>query len=175
MIEANIIETADGLYQAPINLRAELALISLLAAAVLAIATILGKPQLIVLLAWVLFVLLAACARYRQYKRYGPMGRPSVSTANGVLYIDQPHSSDGGISIQIAKLQRVVVYGQDGRRIIRLVRTNDTVIEVIPQWRKTLEQRAIAFLVTALPGLTRVEAPQSMFAAVRGDGPQAEA
>ena len=170
-----IIETPDGLFDSPINIRRELTLLPLIAFTLVLGLTYLGKNNAPGLIAGSIALLLVAGRRYRQFKRYGPLGPPSVSLAGQSLYIDRPHNSDGGVTIALADLKRVVIYGQSRRRIFRLTKNDQSFVEVVPQWRAALEQRAIQFLAHALPEKVVVEEPQSLFAAVRAEGPETKA
>lgn len=175
MFESQILETADGLYHSPINIRRELALVSLLCAAAVLGALYFGRANFLALLTWGVVTLLLASRRYKQFRRYGPMGPPSVSLANQAFYMDRPNDSTGGVTIPLRDLERVIVYGQNRRRIFRLVRRDKSFLEIAPDWSAPLEQKAIQFLVRALPERVTVEDPQSMFASVRGDGPCTDA
>lgn len=175
MFGLQIVETADGLYHSPINIRRELTLVSLLFAAAVLGALCFGRSNFLALFVWIVTTLLLAGGRYKQFKRYGPMGPPSVSLANQALYIDRPNNSTGGVTIPLRDLERVIVYGQNRGRIFRLVRRDKSFLEVAPNWSTSLEQKAIQFLVRALPERVTVEDPQSMFASVRGDGPCTDA
>jgi hypothetical protein len=175
MFGATITETVDGLYHSPINIQRELTLVSLLFAIALLGAVYFKRANFFVLSIWVVVTLFSASWRYRQFKRYGSIGRPSVSLANRALYIDRPSYSDGGVTIPLCELERVIIYGQNRRRIFRLMRRDKSFLEVPPQWSASLEQRAIQFLAHALPEKVTIEPPQSIFASVRGDGPYTDA
>ena len=175
MFGQQIIETPDGLFHSPIHIRRELTLLSLVALVLVLGLSYLGKINALAWIVCAVALLLVAGRRYRQFKRYGPLGPPSVSLVSQTLYMDRPQNSDGGVAVALADLKRVVIYGQSRRRIFRLLRNDETYVEVVPQWRAVLEQRAIQFLAHALPEKVVVEEPQSLFAAVRAEGPQTEA
>jgi hypothetical protein len=175
MFGSKIAESPDGLYHSPINIRRELTLVSLVCVAAILGAMYFGRVSPFVLFIWIVVTLLSASWRYRQFKRYGSMGPPSVSLANQALYIDRPTDSNGGVTIPLRDLERVIVYGQPRRRIFRLMRHDKSFLEVAPQWSASLEQRAIQFLAQALPERVTIEEPQSVFASVRGDGPYTDA
>lgn len=172
MFGQHIIETPDGLFHSPIHIWRELTLLSLVALVLVLGPSYLGKTIALAWIVWAVALVLVAGRRYRQFKRHGPLGPPSVSLASQTLYIDRPQDSEGGVAVALADLKRVVIYGQSRRRIFHLLRNDQTYVEVVPQWRAVLEHRAIQFLSHALPEKVVVEEPQSLFAAVRAEGPQ---
>lgn len=172
MFGQQIVETPDGLFHAPIHIRRELTLLSVIAAVLVFGLVYFGKTNMLGLIAPFVAVLLIAGRRYRQFKRHGPLGPPSVSLAGQNLYVDRPQNSDGGVAVALGDLKRVIIYGQRRRRIFRLVRKDQSYLEVVPKWSASLEQRAIQYLAHALPQKVVVEEEQSLFASVRGEGPQ---
>src|SRR3990167_354924 len=122
MFGSKITETANGLYRSPINIRRELTSNLLLVAVVVLCALYFVRLNFFLLLIWIFVALVPASRRYRQFRRYGPMGPPSVSLANQALYIDRPDDSNGGVTIPLADLERIIVYGQDRRRSFRLIK-----------------------------------------------------
>lgn len=171
MFTSPITETADALYHSPIKMKHEWILLGLMLIVGAFSTVYFEKMHISFLLIWSVSIIFHFARRYRQFKRYGPLGPPSVSVANQTLYIARPQDSQGGVSIALPELERVVIYGQTGRRILRLQKRNQSFLDVTPQWSTMLEQRAIQFLQRALAQQVTVESPQSMFAAVRGDGP----
>lgn len=171
MFASKIAETENGIYHSPINIRRELTLVSFFSVAAVLGAMYVGRVNFFVLAIWIGVTLLAASKRLWQFKRYGPMGPPSVLLANQALYINLPNDSRGGVTIPLCNLEHVIIYGQDRRRIFRLKRHDKSFFDVAPQWSSLLEQRAIQFLAQALPERVTIEDPQSIFASVRGDGP----
>ncbi|AKJ27563.1 hypothetical protein [Caldimonas brevitalea] len=164
-----IVESSDGIYQPP-PLRLELALAASLLV-VLAVLLLLGRLSLASAAVYVALASIPATFRLVQLRKFGPLGPPTLSIAGGRLFIARPADSRGGISIALSELQRLLVYGRCGRRTYRMVKLDGTYLEAVPMWRPTLDDAVIQFLIRALPDRVTVEEPQTMFAAVRGDGP----
>ncbi|MFC5498571.1 hypothetical protein ACFPOE_13575 [Caenimonas terrae] len=109
----------------------------------------------------------------RERRRYGQLGRPLVSRFNGSLNISPRVGAE--LKVNLSTTKKVVVYGQAGRRIYRAVDNDGSYVEIRPEWGRSEEREAIAFLENALGPLVLVEVAQTEFAAVRGDGPYYDA
>jgi hypothetical protein len=167
-VRRRVVQTADGVYR-PQPLKLEFALASVV---VLAFAAALAAGRIW----WVLAALYIAPAvvvqamRFAQLRKFGPLGPPLVSVAGGSLSIART-GADGELSVPLAGLQRVVVYGRDGRRKYRAIKAGGSHVEAVPLWRPDVERAVIQFLQQALPGRVVVEEPQTFFAEARGDEP----
>lgn len=166
------VELPEGIYQPP-PLRLELALGGLLFC-VVATLWLIGRLSLASAVVYLALLSITAMVRAAQYRKFGALGPPTVSVAGGRLFIARPSDSRGGVSVALADLQHLVVYGPAGRRTYRLVKLDGTHVEAVPLWGAKLEDQAIRFLQRALPDRMTVEDPQTLFAAVRGDGPATE-
>lgn len=116
---------------------------------------------------------LPAASRFALYRRHGPLGQPTVSLHEGQLVLSLPQDSRRQATLATAEFSQVIVYGRVGRRTFRFVRQDGTWREVTPAWGAKVECAAVAFLQHHLPPAMRVtvEEPQTLFAAIRGDGP----
>ena len=117
--------------------------------------------------------LLAAVTLLRlvEHRKFGRLGRPSVAIEGNTLVFARSHDTRGALRFALTDLQQLMVYGRMGRRTYRFVRCDGTSVETTPEWGQQVEQSVIKFLQQALPLITRVKEPQSLFASLRGDGP----
>lgn len=105
------------------------------------------------------------------YRKYGKLGRPSVSLVAGVVSIDRPQRADGMLSFPLAQLQEILVYGHRGRRAYRFVNSDGAIEEVTPLWGRKIEVAVIEFLLGRVGTAVKVtvEEPHTLFASIRGD------
>ena len=166
-----VVVNSRGVYQPPM-LKAEMAAFVL---AALVIGATLAHESAPRGAAWFGLVALTvlAVARLWAYRRHGPLGPPILALRDGTLVFTLPQDSRRNVAVNLAEFQHLIVYGAAGRRLFRLVRPDGGHVEVRPGWTVALERGAIEFLQRSLPPalLVTVEAPQTAFAAIRGDGP----
>ena len=161
--------TPDGVYQPPrFGLEIALFVVALL---FLATDFLLGRHAVGFVLLCLALLLVVSAIRLSAYRRFGPLGRPSVAITNGTLVFARPDDSRGALSFAIADLQQLLVYGRTGRRTYRFVRTDGSTLETTPMWGPAVEACAVQFLQSALPHCVTVAEPQTLFASIRGDAP----
>jgi hypothetical protein len=163
-----IVETPDGVYGPPMW-RLEAAIV-VLALVLVGAAVPLGKISPGIALLYAAVPAIQGAFRWREFRKYGPLGRPWVAVIAGAVVVRRPADTRGDWSFALADLGQLVVYGLVGRRIFRFVRHDGTHVEVMPSWGRRVEQAAVEFLQRALPAVNVAE-PQTLFASVRGDGP----
>ena len=168
------IELPDGIYQPPPwRLSVAIAVAGLLFASIIAFL-IQVRLTMMQLLFYSAILSVPVVLNQIYFHKLWALGPPMVSIANGILVLARPSDSRGGVSIPLTDLQHLVVYGLATRRNYRMVNINGTYIEATPMWCAALDKSVTQFLMRALPDLVTVEEPQTMFAAVRGDGPSNE-
>ena len=164
-----IVVTDNGVYH-PKALTARLFLYAVCLAALAAMA-LAGRMPLQT--AGFYFALLALPAGWALYifRKYGRLGKPSITLANGELVMDRPQ----GIEVRLALdgLQEVHVHGMRGKRTYRFTSSNGAVEEVSPLWARQVEAAVIQFLQHRLPPSVKVtvDEPTSLFTAFRGGKP----
>lgn len=166
-----VVVTESGVYQPP-ALKMEVAL---MVVALLVVLTSFSLGRVSAASAWSSLTVLAVLvvARLVAYRKFGPLGKPTVVFQEGSLVFSLPQDSRGQVVVALAEFEQLVVYGRTGRRIFRFVQQDGRYIEVVPAWGAEVEQAAVAFLQRRLAPALRVtvEEPQTLFASVRGDGP----
>lgn len=167
-----VVVTDRGVYRPP-PLKTELGLFVLTALIVL-VSMAIGRAS--VAFVWSSLTLLAilVASRIVVYRRHGRLGRPTLSLRGGELSFALPQDSRGQAVLATAEFRQVIVYGRAGERVFRFIRQNGAYVEVSPAWGPRIECVAIEFLQRRLPPSLRVtvEEPQTLFASIRGDGPE---
>lgn len=130
-----------------------------------------GKIRPGVALFYGLLTALMFALRLRRRRRYGPLGPALAGIAGGTLRLALPGDTRGAVTIALADLDRLIIYGPARRRTYRLLRRDGSFVEAVPLWSARVEARVIAFLQRALPSKVTVTEPQTLFASIRGDGP----
>jgi len=166
-----VVVTENGVYQPPLFLLEGALLLVALFVVLLSLA--LGRVSLMSAGPSLTMLVALAVIRLVAYRRHGLLGKPSVALHDGTLVLALPQDSRGQVVLALAEFHELIVYGRMGRRIYRFVRHGGTHLEVVPAWRPKVEQVALTFLQGKLPPAVRVtvEAPQTLFASIRGDGP----
>jgi hypothetical protein len=165
-----IVELRHGVYQPPPPLRLEAALL-LLAAGVAVAAAVIGRLSIGMASLYLALIAVPLAVRLHAYRRHGPLGRPHVALIDGTLTLTPPDDPRAQVTVRLADLRQLIVYGLVGRRIYRIVRHDGSHVEATPLWGKHVEAAVIAFLQRTLPQTLTVAAPQTLFASSRGDGP----
>jgi len=95
-----------------------------------------------------------------------------TSIASGMLiFHDSVHRKKRLDSFVSGDLRLLIIYGIEGRRTYRFVNKDACWKEVTPLRGKKIEDAVTAFLQQSLSIEIVVEAPQEIFAQLRGDGP----
>jgi hypothetical protein len=165
-----LVVTQNGVYQPP-DLRLEVATLFVCVLIVVVASIGWGRFSPISTLILLVLATMRGIWIFNGYRRFGPLGRPIVAVLKAALIFSRPEDSRGALVVPLADLQHVVVYGRAGRRTYRFVQTGNHGEEATPLWGVCIEERVLEFLQRALPERTTVEEPQTLFAAVRGDGP----
>ncbi len=166
-----IVETETGVYQ-PFSLKSGMAHVLVLSGLVIAALVLARAFQLTLLLAFMaLFRMVIQPLLER--RKYGKLGKPAIALREGMLFVALPGDSRGHVSMPLADLRQVIVYGLDGRRRYRLVRADGTFVEAAPIWQRRVEDAAIRFLQRRVSAVTQVivKEPQSYFSYIRGECP----
>jgi len=168
-LSQSVVVTQDGVYQPPrFRLEATLLVIALL---YIAASFLWGRLAPSLALLYLAVLVVAFTARLLTYRRFGPLGRPSVAIAQGLLSFARPEDSRGALTFAIADLRQLLVYGREGRRTYRFVHHDGSTVETVPMWGAAVEAGVLQFLQNALPHCVSVAEPQTLFASIRGDAP----
>ncbi|MDP3651492.1 MAG: hypothetical protein Q8R67_07405 [Rhodoferax sp.] len=165
----SVVVTQDGVYQPPrFRLEATLFAMTLLFLAASFLLGRLAPPHALLYLA-VLGV--PFTFRVLTYRKFGPLGPPSVAIRQGTLVFARPEDSRGALTFALDELQELLVYGRVGRRTYRFVRRDGSMVETVPMWGAGVEACVLQFLQGALPQCVTVAEPQTLFESIRGDAP----
>lgn len=165
----NIVETDAGIFQpAPLVLE-----ITLFAAVLLlvVVSAVLGKITVALTAIYVAFLLTRIAYRLYEYRKYGRLGRPTVTITAGTLILSRPTDSRGALRLSLHDLRELIIYGRTGQRTYRFVQHGGEYVEATPIWGRRVEESVIRFLQHALPVPVTLAPPQTLFASIRGDGP----
>jgi hypothetical protein len=168
----HLVETETGVYQ-PLSIKLA-AVPPLLLLLVITGQALAGKIPLSISFPFVIglaamFLIPVLVERWK----YGKLGKPTVALQAGNLIIALPNDSRGCLSVQLAHLKEIIVYGPEGRHYYRLIQEDGSFVEGAPAWPKTIDEVVIQFLKHRLSTMIKVtlKEPQSLFAHIRGDGP----
>jgi hypothetical protein len=166
-----VVTTESGVYQPPPR-KAETVMLAMTLLAV-GVSVALGRASSVGVWAASLLIGAWAITQFKQHRRYGALGRPYVALHGTVLTLALPQDTRGQADMNLTELQAIIVYGRAVGRTFRFIRHDGTYVEMLPGWSAKVEQAAQLFLRAQLPTAIRfnVEAPQSVFATVRADGP----
>ena len=104
---------------------------------------------------------------------HGPLGKALLEVDGGTLRWTLP-TEGRTVSVPVAEVVQVIVYGARLRRKYRFIRPDRTFVEVAPPWTGRMESVVLGFLRTRLQVPIKVEEYQTAFADARGDGPADE-
>lgn len=168
-LSQSVVVTQDGVYQPP-RFRLEATLLAL-TVLFLAVSFLLGRLAPGYALLYLALLVVPFSMRLLTYRRFGPLGRPSVAIAQGTLSFARPEDSRGPLTFALSDLRQLQVYGRLGRRTYRFVQRDGSIVETVPMWGAGVEACVLQFLQNALPLCVTVAEPQTLFASIRGDGP----
>lgn len=164
-----IVETERGVYQ-PSPWWLECGLLGGLFA-VIVVGFSIGRIRLGIAVFYGLLTVLMFALRLRRRRKHGPLGPPLAAVMDQTLRLALPGDTRGAMTIVLADLEKLIIYGPTRRRTYRLLRRDGSFVEAVPLWSARVETRVIAFLQRALPSKVTVTEPQTLFASIRGDGP----
>lgn len=170
-----MVVTDNGVYQPPsMTLELFLATAMLVAASLCYWFAIISLVSLWFNLA---AIFIMAALRMSIYRRYGKLGRPRAALDADTLLVGHRRNAPAVLHIALPEMHELVIYGLSSRRRYRFVRRDGTALEFEPMWERPVDEAVVRFLEARLPPAIKltVELPQTIFASIRGDGPQSGA